>query len=106
MEGTVTLSKEEYDRLKKIQMEHELSKNSPEEFVKIEYPDYDWREHKPVYKEIRVYSGETAVLRLKENFEHKLEELENRYKQRLKDAEDIQNKYKGIISAVDNFKKY
>lgn len=106
MEGTVTLSKEEYDRLREIAIEHNLRINSPEEFVKIEYPEYNrWQDDEPRYNEIRIYSGEPAIQRLKAMFDNQLKNLKESYDRKLEEASKLQERYKDIIEAVDNFKR-
>ena len=109
---TVTLSREEYDKLKNIESEFDIIKNQPDKFVKIQVPSiiYDRMtgKSKIQYNEFRILSGKEAIDAMKRHFEDQITTLSDHYgslDKRNEELEKENSKFRKNLHAIEELTK-
>jgi len=92
----VTLSKQEYDKLKSIEFEFNILKETPEKYIKMQIPN----RYNDGVDEIRIISGNDAIQQIKKIYDVSLQTLKEDYDERIKKADAITEKYKPLIDFV------
>lgn len=100
---TVTLALHEYDRLRSIESEFNILKNTPEKFIKIQIPSYNHHGNKDKYEELRILSGIESVDMLTRKFKFDLEDLEKKYKEKINKADRLERKYSSLSIHISDF---